>query len=85
MLDIVVVLSFEECEKTETLHNKYKSYIYLFMLLSLSTLVGGGGGGPFLLFHGVSPPASPARHLVGLLRRRDHSTYPNYLCSALPS
>ena len=33
-------------------------------------------GSPFPLFHGVSPSASPASHLSGLLRRRDPSTKP---------
>ena len=31
------------------------------------------GNSPFLLLYGVSPPASPTSHLVGLLRRRDPS------------
>ena len=36
----------------------------------------GGGDCPFLLFYGVSPPASPASHLAGLLRRKDLSRNP---------
>ena len=34
------------------------------------------GGSPLLLSYGGSPPASPASHLAGLLRRRDPSTNP---------
>ena len=34
------------------------------------------GGSPLLLSDGGSPPASPASHLAGLLRRRDPSTNP---------
>ena len=48
-----------------------------FMLLLLSThsslII---GGSPLLLSDGGSPPASPASHLAGLLRRRDPSTNP---------
>ena len=33
-------------------------------------------GSPFLLLYGALPPASPASHLTGLLRRRDPSTNP---------
>ena len=34
------------------------------------------GGSPLLLSYGGSPPAFPASHLAGLLRRRDPSTNP---------
>ena len=52
-------------------------YKFSFMLLLLSThsslII---GGSPLLLSYGGSPPASPASHLAGLLRRRDPSTNP---------
>ena len=47
---------------------------YLLLLSTHSSLI--IGGSPLLLSDGGSPPASPASHLAGLLRRRDPSTNP---------
>ena len=50
------------------------AYFALLLLSIHSSLL--IGGSPFLLLYGGSPPASPASHLAGLLRRRDPSTNP---------
>ena len=53
----------------------FRSLLSLLLLLSThSSLI--IGGSPLLLSDGGSPPASPASHLAGLLRRRDPSTNP---------
>ena len=49
-------------------------YSIVLLLSTHSSLI--IGGSPLLLSDGGSPPASPASHLAGLLRRRDPSTNP---------
>ena len=49
-------------------------FFKLLLLSTHSSLI--IGGSPLLLSDGGSPPASPASHLAGLLRRRDPSTNP---------
>ena len=48
--------------------------LLLLLLSTHSSLI--IGGSPLLLSDRGSPPASPASHLAGLLRRRDPSTNP---------
>ena len=51
-----------------------KKVMWLLLLSTHSSLI--IGGSPLLLSYGGSPPASPASHIAGLLRRRDPSTNP---------
>ena len=77
---VYVVVSYNKTYKTfSDFFSKHKSHQFLnirkLLLLSThSSLL--FGRSPLLLSYEGSPPASPASHLAGLLRRRDPSTNP---------
>ena len=58
-----------------TLHFRI-SIVMLLLSTHSSLFFFWGEGGPFLLFYGVLLPASPTRHLAGLLHRRNPYTNP---------
>ena len=59
--------------KKETLQAVHTEAVVVLLSTHSSLII---GGSPLLLSYGGSPPASPASHLAGPLRRRDPSTNP---------